>query len=40
VAPGGSSIGEITRYVLRKAQCRVVLTIPATVDSPAAPSAE
>ena len=31
-APG--SIGEVTRYVLRKAHCRVVLTIPSISDTP------
>ena len=28
------SIGEVTRYVLRKAHCRVVLTIPSILDTP------
>ena len=31
-SPG--SIGEVTRYVLRKAHCRVVLTIPSISDTP------
>lgn len=26
---GASSVGEMTKYVLRKAQCRVILTVPA-----------
>ena len=28
------TIGEVTRYVLRKAHCRVVLTIPSVEDTP------
>ena len=36
LAAAGGSIGEITRYVLRKAHCQVVLTIPSVDDTPQA----